>query len=536
MPAQASAILWAQWRSFSNALRRGVSGAWLAALVAVVIWYGLWCALAGAVFWLASRPQAREVVERALPGGLLFVFVYWQAAPWLAASLGAAVDLRRLRVYPIARRQLFGIEVALRLSTSVEMLLLLAGAAAGLAWNPAGHGRAAPVALAGYATLNVFLASGVRSQIERWLARTRIREVIALVFILLAALPQLLLVTGVSASLRRWLVVEATGAWPWAVAARLALGEGRTWDWPLLALWVAGAWWFGRWQFERSLESEAGAEPASRRDASRGAVPRLWRLPGWLLRDPLAAIVEKELRSLARSPRFRLVFLMGFTFGVIIFLPLILRASRAPGSEPLGAAYLVMVGAYALLLLGDVAFWNIFGFDRAAAQAYLLTPTPVAKVFVGKNVATGVFVVLEMAAITAVWAVARLPLELAAVAEAFAVTLVLALYFMAGGNLASAYYPRAVHPEKSTGASSPLRVRLLLIFLYPIGALPVLLAYGARYAFDSQGAFWAVLAFAAALGAAAYWAALDSAVTRLERHRDEFLAALTQTEGPIRVG
>lgn len=533
MPGHVSAILWAQWRSFANTLRRGVSGAWLAALFAVVVWYGIWCALAAAVFWLTSDPQALRLTERALPGGLLFVFAYWQAAPVLAASLGASVDLRRLRVYPIPHRELFGIEAALRLSTSVEMLLLLVGAAAGLAWNPTGRGRAAPLVLAAYAAFNLLIASGVRSQIERWLARTRIREVVALAFILLAALPQLLVVTGVPGPLRQWLTANATGVWPWAVAARLALGDGGAQDWLLLGGWVAGAWGFGRWQFERSLRSEALAEPAPLPGNRRDVIVRLWRLPGRLLPDPLAAVVEKEVRSLARSPRFRLVFIMGFTFGVIIFLPLVLRAGQAGAAAPFGAGYLVLVGAYALLLLGDVAFWNIFGFDRAAAQAYLLAPAPLAKVIVGKNLATGLFVVLEMAAITAVWAVARLPLELAHVVEAFAVTLVLALYCMAGGNLASAYYPRAVNPEKSTGASSPLRVRLMLLLLYPLGAGPVLLAYGARYAFESEAAFYGVLGFAAALGGAAYWAALDSAVTRIEQRRDEFLAALAHTEGPI---
>ena len=43
---------------------------------------------------------------------------------------------------------------------------------------------------------------------------------------------------------------------------------------------------------------------------------RFFRLPSLVLPDPLAAIVEKELRSLARTPRFRTVFIMGFTFGL----------------------------------------------------------------------------------------------------------------------------------------------------------------------------------------------------------------------------
>jgi hypothetical protein len=32
----------------------------------------------------------------------------------------------------------------------------------------------------------------------------------------------------------------------------------------------------------------------------------------------MGAIVEKELRSLARTPRYRMVFVMGFSFGLMV--------------------------------------------------------------------------------------------------------------------------------------------------------------------------------------------------------------------------
>ncbi len=48
-----------------------------------------------------------------------------------------------------------------------------------------------------------------------------------------------------------------------------------------------------------------------------------YRLPSALLKDPLGALIEKEFRFLVRSPRFRLVFLMGFTFGLVIWLPMV---------------------------------------------------------------------------------------------------------------------------------------------------------------------------------------------------------------------
>ncbi len=63
--------------------------------------------------------------------------------------------------------------------------------------------------------------------------------------------------------------------------------------------------------------------------------------------------------------------------------------------------------------------------------------------------------------------------------------------------------------------------------------LPVMLAYLARYAFGSQLAFWGVLAFAAALGAAFYWIAMESAVNAALRRRDLFLMELGSGAGPV---
>jgi ABC-2 type transport system permease protein len=56
--------------------------------------------------------------------------------PVLSASMGASLDLRKLLPYPIPHRKLFTVEVLLRLTTAVEMLILMAGGVAGLIANP----------------------------------------------------------------------------------------------------------------------------------------------------------------------------------------------------------------------------------------------------------------------------------------------------------------------------------------------------------------------------------------------------------------
>jgi ABC-2 type transport system permease protein len=59
------------------------------------------------------------------------------------------------------------------------------------------------------------------------------------------------------------------------------------------------------------------------------------------------------------------------------------------------------------------------------------------------------------------------------------------------------------------------------------------LAYGARYAFDSDVAFYAILAFAAALGALVYWLALESAVAAAEQRREQIITEPSRSERPV---
>ena len=69
--------------------------------------------------------------------------------------------------------------------------------------------------------------------------------------------------------------------------------------------------------------------------------------------------------------------------------------------------------------------------------------------------------------------------------------------------------------------------------VYPIVAVPSALAYGARYAFNSEAAFYGVLGLAAAFGVIMYRIAMESAVGMAERKKEAIVAALSRGEGPI---
>ena len=387
------AILRAQWLSMHFGWgRRGLS------MVAGLVWYGVWAFVAFAAgVTVAEAGRAR--LDLYLPLGLLGVCAYWQVMPVLSASMGSALDLKKLRVYPVPHGKLFAIEVLLRLTTGAEMLMVVAAGAIGLTRNDEAGGAAAvarvAIVLPLFAAFNLLLSSGMRSLLERLFSRRKIREVMALLLAMLWVAPRLLVHFGYGKG-----VLERAGgsmrsvALPWTAAARAAVGEQVAGAVASLAAWTLAAAWFGRWQFERSLRHDATAAQATPSQGSGARVAvmdRLYRLPSLLWRDPLAAIVEKELRSLARTPRFRTVFLMGFTFGLAVWLPVAVNRK-----EPADSWFLTVVAVYALTLLGQVSYWNCFGFDRSATAFYFAAPVGFARVLVAKNIAALAYLYLEV--------------------------------------------------------------------------------------------------------------------------------------------
>ena len=406
---QTRAIVWAQWRSTRNHLPRANLGGLIFTSVLTVGWYGAFAYVAVLVAILLSRRGELQSFHQILPAALLLCFLYWQVIPVLLTSMGSSLDLRKLLVYPIPKRALFAIEVILRVSTGVEMLLILTGAGIGLLLNPKVP-HWAPFSLVLFVIFNLFCSTGIRDLLVRLLAHKRIREIIVFLVVLCAALPQLMFFRGSQTRMRDFFGGEPSAIFPWTATARLALGEFSWTSLGVLLAWTLAAYAFGHTQFERGLHFDA-AEASSRGSSPGRRVSRLewwYQLPNALLRDPLAALIEKELRFLSRAPRFRLVFLMGFSFGLLIWGPIAFGRLSSERNF-LSDNFLTMVSIYALLLLSDALFWNCFGFDRGAAQVYFLVPVKMSTVLAGKNLAAVFLVFIEIAAIAVVCALLRLP-------------------------------------------------------------------------------------------------------------------------------
>lgn len=524
------AILRAQFLSLRPRARTRKGGV-VFSLLTGAVFYGFWAFIGWAIMLYFSRPDSQFFLP-ALASGLLFVMLYWQLAPVVSASFGASLDLRKLLGYPIPRSQLFVIEVLLRITTSAEMFLLLAGLAAGLLRNPLYGFRSAAEILGGviaFATLNILLAAGSRNLLERFLLRTRFKELFFLIFILIALLPRFVVAFRIPGQVIRRLAPAQIG-WPWASAAHLILGDPAAPGAGILVAWLGLALWFSRNQFERSLRFD-GAVSSVPAAATRYAsvTDRLFRLPQRFLPDPLAAMVEKELRTLTRIPRFRLVYAMSCFFGLLVFLPGMRRGGGRSGFFAENALPVMVL--YGLLMLGQISYWNSFGFDRSAVQGYFSWPIRFRDALIAKNLTVLVLLVPQVFLVSVAGWAAGVRVTPGKIVEALLVIGIASLYWFGLGNICSVRLPRAMDPDKMNQMSN--KMQAFTILGAPFLLAPLLLAYWARSVFDSQIVFGGLLLVAAIVGCIFYWAGLDSAVSASTVHREKMLLELSRSDGPL---
>lgn len=519
-------------------MRRTFGAGTAPSVIGAVVWYGLWTfAAAGAFSYMAATP-ARDL-PRILSLLLAGVCGYWQLMPVISASMGSSLDLRKLVAYPIPQSRLFQVEILLRLASAAEMLLVLVAAGIGLAINPATHSVAAIAgALAVFVLFNLLLASGVRSLLERLLMRRKVRELMVLLTALLWVLPRFVMMTGVRPKFAGRAITAALAAGlPWGAATHAVLGLFPAAAWGSLAAWTFAAAGFGRMQFGRNLRFDAAAAQAAPREVQGVSFGDRWfRLPSRFLPDPLGAMVEKELRTLSRAPTYRNLFFMGFTFGLLVWLPMVIGRPGAAGHRDsfMSGHFLTVVSVYALTLLGQVTYWNCFAFDRSAAAFWFIAPQPISTVLIAKNIASQLPVYLEIAILTAISLALRLVTGWGEVIEAFGVVATCSIYMLAMGNITSIEYPRGINPERvAHGGGGSGRFQSLILIFYPLALLPVALVFLARYAFDSEFVFRVALLIAAAVGAVIYKFTLGSAAAAADRRRELILQTLSAGEGPV---
>jgi ABC-2 type transport system permease protein len=500
-----------------------------------LVFYGFWAFLAWAAMLYFSLPDQAPFFVPVLSSGLLAVMLYWQLAPIISASFGASLDLRKLLVYPIPHGTLFQAEILLRITTCAEMVIMVSGGAIGLMRNPTYAARAAPHIVIGaltFVAMNILLSAGARNWLERFFLRTRLREVMVLVLVFAGFLPQFLVFMHVNISgLMRFAPSQVV--WPWAAMGRLMLGDRLALCGATSAAWLTASWWFSRRQFERTIRYDATAlkrpgRYSERQPRTRGFSERLFRFPSRFLPDPIAAIMEKELRTFARIPRFRLVYAMSCFFGIVLYFPSLRRGQHNSFFQQNA---LLIMSLYGLLMLGQISYWNSFGFDRSAVQGYFSWPIRLRDVLLAKNLTVVCLLIPQILVIALIGRAAHLPGGPAKVLETVVVMIVAALYWLSMGNICSVRMPRALDPEKMNQMSN--KMQALTIWTAPFLLLPLFLAYWSRWFFESELLFAVLLLVAAIVGGIFYWVGLDSAVNTAIEKRESMLSQLSRSEGPL---
>ena len=544
MWSQIRAITWAQFRLTRNHLPRTNVGAVLLGLFSLV-WYGGFITLA---VLLAVGLQSLEISKQQigiwLPPGLLGVFTFWQLVPLFTLSGGWSLQLKKLLPFPLKDSTLFGIEVLLRVTTAPEMIILLIGALVGLLLRP--DVGITAFALLLFIPLNLFLSLAIREVVLQAFARNKFREIFTVLIVSIGVLPQILIRTPLGHRVKPYALLVAHGSFtPWREVSVLSLGTPYPYvDVSLVIGWTWFCYWLARRQFEKGVHSDVVFRAGSSADdltpgRARRASPfqALADLPNRLFQDPLAALIQKEYRSLLRMPRFRVMFGMACVFSVIVFIPMTLNQVNRHGTEGfMSNNFLVVTTLYGVLILSDSLLLNVFGFDRAATQIYFVSPISFRSVLVAKNLTAITFVALQSLSVLIVAAVVRIALTPINVLNAVAAAAVVGVFFLSAGNVTSVSMARPLNPAETFRKQAGGKMQLWLLLCAM--AMCVLVGFGflARWALDNNWAMLIVLIIEFVVGYIIYRVALESAMEKATEERERLIDALSKGAGASVLG
>src|SRR5579863_8630342 len=449
---QCAALVTMRWRMVANNVR-SVQGAFefgarsVALILYSVMGLGLGFGLGAGAYSIMSggHPQYISALFWA-------VFLVWQALPIALASFQEQFDLAGLLRFPVnfgsfyVLNLVFGLVDVPTILGSICCVGILAGVTLA---QPALFGWTAFV-LAVFALFNIVLARTVLAWVDRWLAKRRTREIVSAIFLLLMLSMQLLnpaLRSGThfqrpnneAAKANHQKIIREINVWgatvhalevwlPPGVAGRIvelkATQESPAALEPMgtlgLYILVCGTLLGLRLRAEYRGEQLSEAPAAQKRNAKESR----WLIDG---SGPVAAVLEKELRTVPRS--MPLLFAIGAPLMTVLVISTVFRNS-AVGGRPFQWAFPLCV-CYALLGFTQMIFNNL-GAEGTGIQMLFLSPTPIRKVLLAKNLfhgalfltvafLAGVLATLRLGqptwtllATTAAWVLFALPTNLAA--------------------------------------------------------------------------------------------------------------------------
>lgn len=392
--AQYAALAAMRWSMFRNSVRSTQGAIELGArtvstLVFAVMGLGIAFGLGVGSYQAASQRQ-----WNILAIVVWIAFLLWQIVPITLASFQQQFDMGGLLRFPLSFSSFCGLHILFGL---VDISTIMGGFCCAGIWLGITLARPAiavpaAVALLAFAAFNVLLVRAVFAWIDRWLAQRRTREmVMALFFIALLSMnflnPAFRSHKKMSAQTRaataHWVhTAEAVQVWLPAGAAAQAIGgagEGNSLQWidflALLGLYGLAAGGVLAVRLAAEFRGESFGEAPAR--ASSEVRRRQWLLDG---SGPIAAVMEKELRTIARA--VPLLYGLGVPL-VMVFLFAGLFRNGSHGSINFSWGLLISV-AYTVIGFTQLIYNNL-GTEGAGIQILFLSPTPLRKVLLAKN-------------------------------------------------------------------------------------------------------------------------------------------------------
>ena len=354
------------------------------------------------------------------------VFLVWQILPIALASFQEQFDLSSLLRFPVSFGSFFLLNIVFGL---VDVPVLLGGICClGILTGvtlarPDLFGWAAFV-LGVYAVFNILLARTVLAWVDRWLAKRKTREIVSATFLVLMLSLQLLNPAlhenhdrggfGGEFKGRDQNTFQELPSWaraavrvePWLPQGLAADALVRTDErqerstaepigvlalYILLTCVVLAVRLRSEYRGERLSEAPAVAK--------KNVNDTKWLIDG---SGPVAAVIEKELRTIPRS--MPLLFAMGAPLLTVLIISTVFR-NTASGSRPFEFAFPLCV-CYALLGFTQMIFNNL-GAEGTGIQMLFLSPTPIRKVLLAKNLVHGVLFLI-VAVLAGIFAALRL--------------------------------------------------------------------------------------------------------------------------------
>lgn len=416
--AQYGALANLRWRVFVNGLRSKLGVLELGArtisfTIYALMGLGLGVGTGAAAYMLASRDQWQYFAII-----LWVVCVIWQVLPVMLASFGEQFDLGSLLRFPVGFQPFFLLFVVFGLSDLSTILGglcclgVLVGTTAALppmfAWTA--------LILAVFAAFNILLVRAIFAWIDRWLSQRKTREILGAIFMVLVLSMQLMNPAfwqrghrSQRSGAHQENQIEQFLASPWvktanevqtfippglaAVALRQAAENQSALALEalgILSIFVLGAGSVLGFRLRAEYRGEnLGAAPARKTVAASSgkavAVPpkiAVSETEGRMaISGPIAAIMEKEIRSLFRS--LPLLYAIGAPLVmVLVFSGVFIRGNSARVPVPLLAFPLCVFFAQ----IGfRMLFSNSLGTEGAGIQLYFLSPTSMRTVLLAKN-------------------------------------------------------------------------------------------------------------------------------------------------------